>query len=57
MDNYNASIQKPQSESETVKPHQPFFRRFSIEEGGIERVTDEERQQNTTKFWHAATFW
>ncbi|KUM63625.1 hypothetical protein ACN42_g3461 [Penicillium freii] len=56
--NYNESIRKPQSEPETVKPHRPFFNgRFSIEEGGIERVTDEERQQITTKFWHAATFW
>ncbi|KAJ6088434.1 hypothetical protein N7486_009695 [Penicillium sp. IBT 16267x] len=37
---------------------QPWFsRRISIEEGGIERVTDEERKDKTTKFWHATTFW
>ena len=58
MNKYDESIQKPQYETDTVKPHRPFFHgRLSIEEGGIERVTDEERQQNTTKFWHAATFW
>ncbi|CAP86583.1 Pc20g12540 [Penicillium rubens Wisconsin 54-1255] len=58
MNKYDESIQKPQCETDTVKPHRPFFHgRLSIEEGGIERVTDEERQQNTTKFWHAATFW
>ncbi|KAJ5201283.1 hypothetical protein N7449_006086 [Penicillium cf. viridicatum] len=58
MNNYNESIQKQEPGPETVKPDRPFFNgRFSIEEGGIERVTDEERQQNTTKFWHAATFW
>ncbi|CAG8896607.1 unnamed protein product [Penicillium egyptiacum] len=58
MNNYNKSIRKSQSGTETVKPHRLLFHgRLSIEEGGIERVTDEERQQNTTKFWHAATFW
>lgn len=37
---------------------QPWFsRRISIEEGGIERVTDDERKEKTTKFWHATTFW
>jgi hypothetical protein len=30
---------------------------LSVETQGIERVTDEERQQNTTKVWHACTFW
>jgi hypothetical protein len=58
MNNYNESTEKQEPGTETVKPHRPFFNgRFSIEEGGIERITDEERQQNTTKFWHAATFW
>ncbi|KAL3474625.1 permease for cytosine/purines, uracil, thiamine, allantoin-domain-containing protein [Aspergillus californicus] len=31
--------------------------KLRIEMKGIERVTDEERQHNTTKFWHACTFW
>jgi hypothetical protein len=30
---------------------------LSVETKGIERVTDEERQNNTTKVWHACTFW
>jgi len=30
---------------------------LSVETRGIERVTDEERQQNTTKIWNACTFW
>lgn len=41
-----------------ISKTQPWFsRRMSIEEGGIERVTDEERKEKTTKFWHATTFW
>jgi hypothetical protein len=55
--NYNESTQKGHSEQDTTKPDRSWFRRLSIEEGGIERVTDEERLQNTTKFWNAATFW
>ncbi|KAL2815612.1 permease for cytosine/purines, uracil, thiamine, allantoin-domain-containing protein [Aspergillus cavernicola] len=31
--------------------------KLKIEMKGIERVTDEERQHNTTKFWNACTFW
>jgi hypothetical protein len=30
---------------------------LSVETGGIQRVTDEERQTNTTKVWNACTFW
>ena len=30
---------------------------LSVETKGIERVTEEERQNNTTKVWHACTFW
>jgi hypothetical protein len=33
------------------------MKRFSIEHGGIQRVTEEERQENVTKFWNACTFW
>ncbi|KAJ5203909.1 uncharacterized protein N7498_004788 [Penicillium cinerascens] len=48
---------KPQ-DSEVAQKNQPwFYGRFDIEGGGIERVTVDQRQQNTTKFWNAATFW
>lgn len=30
---------------------------LSVETGGIERVSDEERQHNNTKVWNACTFW
>jgi hypothetical protein len=30
---------------------------LTVETSGIQRVTDEERQQNTTKVWNACTFW
>lgn len=30
---------------------------LSVETRGIERVTEDERQQNTTKVWNACTFW
>lgn len=50
-------LDKPQ-DSEVTQKNQPWFHgRFDIEEGGIERVTVDERQQDTTKFWNAATFW
>ncbi|CAG8088017.1 unnamed protein product [Penicillium olsonii] len=59
--NYNSSNSVPKTVSESdntsSKPTRPWLGRLSIEEGGIERVTDEERLQNTTKFWNAATFW
>jgi hypothetical protein len=57
MNNYSKSIYKTQSEPESAQSVQPWYRKLSIEEGGIERITDEERLQNTTKFWNAATFW
>lgn len=34
-----------------------WIRTLSIETGGIQRVTEEERQQNTTHVWNACTFW
>jgi len=34
-----------------------WAKNLSVETGGIERVTDEERQTNTTKVWNACTFW
>ena len=30
---------------------------LAVETGGIERVTDEDRAQNTSKVWNACTFW
>jgi hypothetical protein len=58
MDPKTESPNKVQSDISYAKDTPSWFpRRLSIEEGGIERVTDEERQQNTTKFWNATTFW
>jgi hypothetical protein len=34
-----------------------WAKKISLETGGIQRVTDEERQHNTTKVWNACTFW
>lgn len=34
-----------------------WARVFLVETGGIERVTDEDRQQNTQHVWNACTFW
>lgn len=34
-----------------------WAKNLSVETGGIQRVTDEERQTNTTKVWNACTFW
>ena len=30
---------------------------LSVETGGIERVTDEDRSHKTTPVWNACTFW
>ena len=30
---------------------------LKVETHGIQRVTEEERNQNTTKVWNACTFW
>ncbi|KAJ5166417.1 uncharacterized protein N7482_005198 [Penicillium canariense] len=58
MDHPAELSDKTQCDLTHDKRSHPWFPRcLSIEEGGIERVTDEERQQNTTKFWNAATFW
>jgi hypothetical protein len=34
-----------------------WAKKLSVESGGIQRVTDEERQSNTTHVWNACTFW
>lgn len=34
-----------------------WARKLSIETGGIQRVTEEERTHNTTHVWNACTFW
>ena len=36
---------------------QRYARLLSVETGGIERVTEEARQHNTTQVWNACTFW
>ena len=30
---------------------------LTVETSGIQRVTEEERKQHTTKVWNACTFW
>lgn len=42
---------------EPEKEEVSWMQVFSIETEGIQRVTDEERLVNTTKFWNACTFW
>jgi hypothetical protein len=34
-----------------------WAKNLSVETRGIQRVTDDERQTNTTKVWNACTFW
>jgi len=34
-----------------------WAKNLSVETNGIERVTEEPREQNTTKVWNACTFW
>lgn len=34
-----------------------WVERLAVETGGIQRVTDEDRAENTTKWWNACTFW
>jgi hypothetical protein len=50
------STQKPYSNTSTAETWLKNVL-LSVETQGIERVTAEERMQNTTKVWHACTFW
>ena len=34
-----------------------WLKKLSVETGGIQRVTDEERRENSSKVWNACTFW
>jgi hypothetical protein len=34
-----------------------WLQKLSVETGGIERVTDEQRDKNPSKVWNACTFW
>lgn len=34
-----------------------WMKKLSVETEGIQRVTDADRQYNTTHVWNAATFW
>jgi adenylate cyclase len=36
---------------------QDWARSLSVETGGIQRVTDEERSKQPTRVWNACTFW
>lgn len=42
---------------EPEEPSSWIQSKLKVELKGIERVTDEERLHNTTKFWNACTFW
>ncbi|KAE8395999.1 permease for cytosine/purines, uracil, thiamine, allantoin-domain-containing protein [Aspergillus alliaceus] len=39
------------------KAHSSWIHTLSIETGGIQRVTPDQRQDNVTHFWNACTFW
>jgi hypothetical protein len=41
---------------ETVTGFKAWMKKLSVETGGIQRVTDEDRQTNTSKVWNACTF-
>lgn len=34
-----------------------WIKKLAVETGGIERVTDADRGENTSKVWNACTFW
>ena len=34
-----------------------WMKRLAVETGGIQRVTDADRAENTSKWWNACTFW
>ena len=42
---------------EKVPAFKAWLKKLSVETGGIQRVTDAERADNTTKVWNACTFW
>lgn len=44
-------------EVKSVPKWKSWARMLSIEVGGIQRVTEEERRENTTHVWNACTFW
>lgn len=50
---YSASIGK----GTTYGGLKAWAKKLSVEAGGIQRVTDEERLSNTTHVWNACTFW
>lgn len=50
-------VEKTLPEFEVSEPQRTWMQRLAIEKGGIQRVTDDQRQENTTKFWNACTFW
>jgi hypothetical protein len=50
---HEGSVEKPSG----VSGFALWLRRLSVETGGIQRVTDEERAQSSSKVWNACTFW
>jgi hypothetical protein len=54
----NDEVQMGEIESTTNgSAFKRWLRTLSVETGGIERVTDEDRAKNTSKVWNACTFW
>ncbi|KAF2806963.1 purine-cytosine permease FCY2 [Mytilinidion resinicola] len=53
---YDTKVGSPEK-GETVSGVRGWLKKLSVETGGIERVTDEDRQTNTSKVWNACTFW
>jgi hypothetical protein len=54
----NGNVQAGTTEKPTAATGLKYWvKRLAVETGGIERVTDEDRAQNTSKVWNACTFW
>ncbi|KAJ4287341.1 hypothetical protein N0V90_012739 [Kalmusia sp. IMI 367209] len=47
-------LEPPENNQELFKG---WLKKLSVETGGIERVSDEDRANNTSKVWNACTFW
>lgn len=50
---HTGSVEKPTGAS----GFKLWVKKLSVETGGIQRVTDEERAKNPSKVWNACTFW
>lgn len=53
-------VEVPEGEVDKVKGSygiKLWIKKLSVETGGIQRVTDEDRVRETSKVWNACTFW